>query len=517
MQIEVEDATRRSSRASVVPAPAVLPVYAATLFVSAGLLFVVEPMISKMALPQLGGSPNVWNTCLFFFQATLLLSYTYAHGLARVCGRTGQIGAHAAVVVAAVSFALPLKFAGETMPSGPPVFWLLGQLAVTVGPVFFAIAATAPLLQRWFSQIGHPASRDPYFLYGASNLGSLLALIAYPLVIEPNLSLDRQSELWSKGFALLLLGLALSAVAYWTRRPINTIETVKSGRGRSFKLLDRERLSWIGLAFVPSSLLLGVTAHITTDIAATPLFWVIPLALYLLSFVLAFARRPLLRHEVMVRLLPILLIPIVLFFGPPLVLPVSIQLSLYLGSFFVIAMICHGELVRRRPDVVRLTEFYFFLALGGLLGGLFNAILAPVLFPNIWEYPLLLIVAGFGVPKTEEDSKPGLAYDFILPTALFAFLLISRTISTGWLGAGQPPLVRLAGFGAFLLPAIAMMTFRRRRLRFALSVAMCLLVPELTSQYHTLSRQSRNQRGDSIVRRCQSCREPDDGVAHRAL
>jgi hypothetical protein len=487
MQIDVEKIIRPVSvLPGAVAGKLVLAVYAATLFISAGLLFVVEPMISKMALPRLGGSPQVWTTCLFFFQAALLLGYSYAHVLVRISGRIRQIAVHA-MVIAAVSYALPLKFIVQTTPpSASPVWWLIERLSITVGAPFFAIAATTPLLQQWFSQIRHPASRDPYFLYGASNLGSLLALVAYPLVIEPNLSLDTQSHLWSQGFVLLALGLTVSAAAFWMFGRAPKVEAKFPTTIRTFTLLDHERLLWIALAFVPSSLLLGVTAHITTDVAAAPLFWVVPLALYLLSFVLTFSRRSLVPYAALVRVLPVFVIPVVLF-GPPLALPISTQFLLHLGCFFIIALVSHGELARRRPDAVRLTEFYFCLSLGGVLGGLFNAIVAPALFPDIWEYPLVLILACLIAPKAEEDRKPGLAYDLILPASLLVFLLLSRSISTPmWLVAGQPHLVRFAGFVAYLLPALAMMSFRRRRLRFALGVGVCALIPALTSPYQTL-------------------------------
>ena len=480
MHVGAEAVSRRSALARLVPAWTVLPVYAATLFLSAGLLFVVQPMISKMALPHLGGSPSVWTTCVFFFQATLLLGYTYAHGLTRWLGRAGQIGVHAAVL-AAVSLALPVTFAAATIPpGGSPVLWLLGRLGVTVGPPVLAITATAPLLQRWFWQVGHPSSHDPYFLYAASNAGSLLALLAYPFLFEPNLALTRQSTLWTSGFVLLSLGVALSAAGYWARSPAGPAETVETPRHEGLRL-GRERLRWIALAFVPSSLLLGVTAHITTDIAAAPLFWVVPLALYLLTFVMAFARRPPLRHETMVRLMPIFLIPVVIA-GPPLVLPALVLLTLNLACFLVIAMVCHGELARTRPEVGRLTEFYFFLSLGGVLGGLFNAIVAPVLFPDVWEYPLALVAACFVRPGALEDRKPGLAYDLLLPAALFVLLIVSRTM----LAPAGSQLSPAAGFAGYLLPALAIMSFRRRRLRFALGVAACVLVPALTPLADTL-------------------------------
>ena len=306
------------------PPAIVLPAFATTLFVSAGLMFLVEPMIAKMVLPRLGGSPAVWSTCLVFFQAVLLLGYAYAHALTRV-SRSVQIGVHLAVLLPLAALALPLDLgAGAPPPGASPALWLLLRLTAVAGLPVFAISATAPLLQRWFADLDHAAAGDPYFLYAASNAGSLLALLAYPLLVEPALPLDRQAALWSGGYGALALGLVLCAVAC-RRMMASRSRLRRAGRSRlrragrshrrcashsgvqngltpargivtvpdtfAYSIL-RERMIWTGLAFVPSSLLLGVTAHVTSDIAAAPLLWVVPLILYLLSFILVFARRP---------------------------------------------------------------------------------------------------------------------------------------------------------------------------------------------------------------------------------
>jgi hypothetical protein len=420
---------------------------------------------------------------LFFFQATLLLGYTYAHTLVRCLDRKWQIGLHLAVL-AGVSFVLPLSFVGEAM-NEVPVLWLLHRLAVTVGPPFFAIAATAPLLQHWFSKIGHPSSRDPYFLYAASNLGSLCALMAYPLVIEPNLPLDRQSELWSAAFGAFAFGLVLCSIAYLARRPTGaagSVTSIVSGNAS----LGRERLRWVGLAFVPSSLLLGFTTHITTDLAATPLFWVVPLAIYLVTFVLAFARRPPLRHAVMVQLLPVILITLVV--CGPLVqqLPAfGLMLGLNLGCFFAIGMVCHGELAQERPQINRLTEFYFYISLGGVLGGLFNAILAPMLFPEVWEFPLVLVLACLFMPGSANYQRSILGRDLLLPVALFAFLIIGQTTisRSHW----QPLFFSGAVFVIYVVAGLLLMSFRKRPLRFALGIAASLAVPAAISSGQTVA------------------------------
>jgi hypothetical protein len=464
----------------LIPEAALLPAYAATMFLSAALLFVVEPMISKMALPRLGGSPNVWNTCLFFFQAVLLVGYAYAHLLTRLFGLKAQIAIHLFIVLPLAALILPLDFGDAAVPAeGAPVVWLLARLSLTVGAPVFVLCATAPLLQHWFSKTDHKAAADPYFLYAASNIGSLLALLAYPFAIEPQLALPDQSALWSRGFALLATGLAICAVAGLSHPRVAPIVQIPRTLGQ---ITLRQRLLWIALAFVPSSLLLGVTTHITTDIAAAPLFWVVPLALYLLTFILAFAARPSLSHATALRIMPLLLIPTVIAVAP-LVLPAISLLGLHLAAFFGIAMLCHGELAARRPPAARLTEFYLYLALGGVLGGLFNAILAPLVFPAVWEYPLMLVAACLLRPKADGDAPRDRLLDILLPLGLFALVFFARSHAPL---SGAPLTFWRMIFG-YVVPALCLVAFAPRRLRFALGVAACLLVPAISSFNGTLA------------------------------
>jgi hypothetical protein len=446
------------------PAAALLSSYAATLFLSAGLVFLVQPMITKMVLPQLGGSPSVWNTCMCFFQASLLLGYGYAHVLATRFDERSQVVIHAIVLTAAAVF-LPLDLAGATPPAeGSPAFWLIARLGVSVGPPFFAVSATAPLLQRWFSQSDHRAAGDPYFLYAASNAGSLIALVAYPLLVEPNLSLWQQSHGWSAGFALLAAGI----IACWRGHRSRAIAAAPVAEHTACPALI-DQLRWIACAFVPSSLLLAVTNHITTDIASAPLLWVIPLALYLLTFILAFARRPLLPHDLVVRLQPLLIIPLV-------VIAAAIHsiwpLFLHLAAFFITALLCHGELALGRPPVRDLTRFYLLVSLGGVLGGIFNAVIAPALFPDIWEYPLMLVAACLIRPAAAGGGRVALWGDLAFPGLLLAGLavLFGAAGAPAWLGAAG---LALAG--------IALLQFSARRLRFALGVAACLLVEHVAA------------------------------------
>jgi hypothetical protein len=454
---------------------ALLPIYAATLFLSACMLFLVQPMVAKMVLPRLGGSPSVWNTAMCFFQAMLLLGYLHAHLLTRL-GRRTQAAIYGLVLLSTTCF-LPLDLTQATPPpEGIPVLWLIGQLAVTVGPPFFALSATAPLLQHWFSRTTHRAATDPYFLYAAGNAGSLLALVAYPLLVEPRLPLSAQSQGWTVGLILVAGGIALCWLGYrdGAAAPRLAMPAARPTSG--------ERLRWVGLAFVPSALLLAVTAYITTDLASAPLLWVIPLALYLLTFIFAFASRSPLPHDLMLRAQPFL---IILLATPLPAAMHGIWLMLAaLAMFFVTGMVCHGELARRRPPVANLTDFYLHVSLGGVLGGIFGALLAPALFPAIWEYPLLLAAACLARPASPADGRWARWGDVILPLLLFLFLMTLSAAGGIANREAAPTLpIRLA---AAAVPAFMLLHFSPRRLRFALGVGACLLALQLAGIRDTL-------------------------------
>ncbi|PTM55026.1 fused MFS/spermidine synthase [Phreatobacter oligotrophus] len=367
-----------------------LPVFALGIFVSAFLLFSVQPLFTKMVLPKLGGAPGVWSVAMVFFQAVLLLGYLYAHGLTRWLAPRHAVAVHLALIVLVASLALPIGLAPGW--GRPPVegeaFWLLGLFAVSVGLPFFAVSANGPLLQAWFARTGHGAATDPYFLYGASNLGSFMALIAYPFVIEPLLPLNMQSGFWSLGFAglgaiIALCGAMLLASPREAAAKAPPLASVRVGWG--------ERAAWIGLSAVPSGLLVAVTAHVTTDVAAVPLLWVVPLAIFLLTFVLAFRDGAEKLHATMLAVQPALLAVLLISHVLGATVPWLLAAALHIGFFFVATMVCHGELYRRRPPVARLTEFYVLLSLGGVIGGAFASLVAPVLFSSLLEYPILLV------------------------------------------------------------------------------------------------------------------------------
>ena len=378
-----------------------LLVYTVAIFVSALLLFSVQPLFAKMVLPRLGGSPAVWSVAMVFFQSLLLAGYVYAHLLMRIKNRLIPIVMH--VVLLTVAFAsLPLAISahwGEPPTSGYAL-WLLGLFVASIGLPFFALAANNPLLQAWFVRSGHPDGADPYFLYASSNIGSFLALLSYPLVLEPVFTLRTQNLIWTGGYGLLIVLIAACGFLLWRAPalPAATLAAESDAPAPSFSL----RARWVFLAAVPSGLLIAVTAHISTDVAAAPLLWVLPLSLYLLTWVLVFQSRPLLPHKWVLMAQPAAIAGVIVL----LAIGGEQNLLLTLGGhqicFFVIAMACHGELARTRPPAKYLTGFYVALSFGGMIGGLFAGLIAPNVFSWIAEYPILIVLAALCRPMVKE-------------------------------------------------------------------------------------------------------------------
>ncbi|MBI4342442.1 MAG: fused MFS/spermidine synthase [Candidatus Omnitrophica bacterium] len=477
-----------------------LTLYAATLFLSAWLLFTVQPMAAKMLLPLLGGSPSVWNTCLVFFQAVLLLGYGYAHLLSTRLAPRSQVLAHAAVLALPL-LALPIHRPEAAIPPAHanPTAWLLALLAAVVGLPFFVVSTSAPLLQRWFSRSGHRDAADPYFLYAASNAGSLLGLLAYPTLIEPTLTLTAQTRVWGLAYAgFAVLGVCC-ALTLWRNAGPAPQPAAWPGpiqpAGSSPRALWRERAHWLALSAVPSSLLLGVTTYLSTDLAAVPLLWVVPLSLYLLTFILVFARRPPVSPAVMHRLLPLTVLPLAILMAASARKPLGLLIALHLVVFFVAAMVCHGALARRRPPAHRLTEFYVCLSVGGVLGGLFNALAAPLLFKTVVEYPLAIVLAcllrparlggprtaSFGTPVGDPAWRRGArlgrtpetrrdqVFDYLIPVGVGVFTASLALLTEDWPPAGRT--AALAG-----LPALLCGLWTSRPLRFGLAVGAFLAV-----------------------------------------
>ena len=376
-----------------------LAAYTAAIFVSAALLFAVQPLFAKMVLPRLGGTPAVWSVAMVFFQAMLLAGYAYAHALTKLAPGRISVGVHLAVMLVAV-FALPLGIGAGwgSPPATGQEFWLLNLFLVSIGLPFFALSANGPLLQAWFARTGHPQAKDPYFLYAASNVGSFLALLAYPFVIEPFTRLPQQSMGWTAGFYGLILLIALCGV--FLLRSRDQLPDIATDDGASPTW--RDALIWIALAAVPSALLIAITAHISTDIAAAPFLWVVPLALYLATFVIAFQSRPILPHRYVTFIAPVAVILLVVSLALGAADQIVVLIALNLAGFFVLALMCHGELARRRPPARYLTSFYLYLSLGGVIGGIFAGLVAQHLFSWVAEYPLLIIAAAL--------CRPGLVW-----------------------------------------------------------------------------------------------------------
>ena len=485
--------------------------FAVSLFVSSTLLFLVQPMCAKMVLPLLGGTPGVWNTCMVFFQAGLLAGYAYAHAGPKRLGTRGHALMHISLFVLALWF-LPIDLAGREPPAATfPFYWLVGVLLLAAGFPYVMVAASAPLLQKWFAATGTRRAQDPYFLYAASNFGSMLALFSYPLLVEPNFALSEQSRLWTAGYGVLGIftaGCALLRAARdegrgaregspLTPRPSSLASHHSPLAPRPSSLAPR--LRWLVLALVPSSLMLSVTTYLTVDIAAIPLFWVVPLAIYLLTFILVFAGKPVLPHAVFVRWMPLVVLILVLVRLTEATEPILVLLGLHLLGLFWIAMVCHGELARTRPSAEHLTEYYLWLALGGVLGGLFNALVAPLVFTTILEYPLMLVLAclllpgregrvardegrakkGRPIPLAPRASPfgphPAALLDVVLPAlvggATVALILFARHLRL------EPGPVSVAVI--FALPTLICYTFMDRPLRLGLGLGAVLLASGL--------------------------------------
>jgi hypothetical protein len=435
----------------------VLAVYTAAIFVSALLLFSVQPLFTKMVLPRLGGSPAVWSVAMVFFQSLLLAGYAYAHLLMQIRNRVIPVAVHLVLLVIAL-LTLPLSVAGGfgEPPSSGYAFWLLALFAVSIGLPFFALAANNPMLQAWFVRTGHPAGPDPYFLYASSNIGSFLALLSYPVLLEPMFTLRTQNLIWTGGYGLLILLIA-SCGALLLRSPALAAADLEVEATDAPAPTWLQRARWIFLAAVPSGLLVAVTAHISTDVAAAPLLWVLPLSLYLLTWVLVFQSRPLIPHSWVLLLQPLAIAGVVLL----LAVGGEQNLLLTLGGhqlcFFVIAMACHGELARTRPPAKYLTGFYVALSFGGMVGGLFAGLVAPFLFSWIAEYPILVALTALCRPATEE-RWPGLTRLYWPLIAAVTVALIAPSFSIGdlatwiehhrvWVAGGVGALAGLAAIG----------------------------------------------------------------------
>ena len=427
----------------------VRPLFIATVVAGSFLLFLTQPMVARMALPRLGGTPAVWNSAMLVYQALLLGGYAYAHHLAYLRPRR-QAGVHLALFAVAALW-LPIGLTSAVPPhDASPALWVPWFLISSIGPLFFIVSAQAPLMQRWYAL--ETARGEPYALYAASNLGSFAGLLSYPLLVEPFLTLAQQSLLWTGGYAFLVLLVVLCAFTI----PADLVE--KRPEVVTARPSLRQILRWILIAAVPSGLMLSTTTHLTTDIVAMPLLWVVPLGLYLLSFVIAFAARRG-ATEFVTQLAPlILLIAGGLAFAEAGGQPIFVA-TLGLSLLFVAAVALHGELYRLRPAADHLTAFYLAMAFGGLLGGFFCAILAPVLFDWTYEHPLLILAAALLLPQAPligplrrlwADPRRSLLLQGVIAVAA---LLLSMVAAESFFPR-NPEALRIAGTVAIALLAV---------------------------------------------------------------
>jgi hypothetical protein len=370
-------------------------------FANALLLFLVQPMFARLVLPLLGGSPSVWTTCMLFFQSTLLAGYLYVHVSIRLLGERRQAILHAALVcLPALALPIHLSASGSAPGNGAPILWLLTTMATSVGLPFFVVATSAPLLQRWYASSSR-GGRDPYFLYAASNAGSFAALILYPTVVEPNLSLRTQGLLWTGAYAVAATLTVVCAATLFRKIVPGSNVALQSSTSNDL-IRGSRRLGWLALSCVPSSLMLAVTTHLSTDVAAAPLLWIVPLGIYLLTFVIAFSRRGVGAVALSARVLPLTLLPLVIFMITDARPPLNVMLPLHLVTFAALTMQCHGRLAADRPAPYQLTEYYLWIAAGGALGGLFNTLVAPRVFVTVAEYPMAIVAGCFLIASREQ-------------------------------------------------------------------------------------------------------------------
>ncbi|MET1413823.1 fused MFS/spermidine synthase [Roseibium sp. HPY-6] len=468
----------------------VLQLFAGTLFLSAFLLFSVQPFFSKLVLPKLGGSPGVWSVAMVFFQSVLLLGYAYAHALTRFLSTKHAIIIHALVLLSACVF-LPLGIASgwDTPPATYQELWLLGLFAVSVGLPFFAVSANAPLLQAWFTQTGHKHASDPYFLYGASNIGSFASLYLYILVLEPGLKLGTQSLFWTAGYLVLVIAILLCAASVLRQPQLAASETNTSsdaaGDAPVQRITSRQIFVYLGLAAVPSALTIALTAHIAVDIASAPFMWVVPLSLFLLTFVIAFKTKPLISVDFLSSILPFAAILAAGVIFLPKLLPLTFGLGANLLIYFITVLYCHARLYQLRPHASQLTAFYLWMSVGGVLGGIFAGLIAPNVFNWVAEYPMLMLVALFLLPL-----KNGATASSAIKTVLFGVgltMLFWIGVTRGWIPEIEGhEIVVMSIIGLITLAAVVQVKWQAvAHVLLILTVPLVLLLQLHPSVVHT--------------------------------
>lgn len=457
-----------------------IPVFSITLLLSAILLFSVQPMFSKMILPLLGGTPQVWNTAMLFFQASLFCGYGYAHITSRFLRPQIQAAIH---VMLLLVFTIILPIA---IPEGwthtvehDPALWQLCVMAVAVGGPFFVVSGSAPMLQHWFASTTHKDANNPYFLYGASNLGSMAALISYPVIIEPLFSLGEQSNLWMYGYFALIVLTGACAVLISKNAKAN-----KDAQGSIKESIEplkaSQRLKWIILSAIPSSLMLGVTTYITTDIASVPLLWIAPFALYVLTFIIVFARKQIFSESFIMTLSALavtgLMIQMIAFKD---LAPLALVL-MHMIVFFIVILGCHYSLAQSKPQSAHLTEFYFFMSFGGVLGGFFNAMIAPNFFIIPVEYVLAL-----GAAMLMRYSNQSLKTTQFSLTFLLAAIGLPILFYSGFFFIGKEFLA--ARILCACLAGFMLLSFINSRWKFGIIAALSVIISPLALPFSILN------------------------------
>jgi SAM-dependent methyltransferase len=408
-------------------------------FVGSALLFLIQPMAAKMLLPVFGGSPAVWTAAMLFFQVALLAGYAFAHFSNLKLGPAKQKYVQVAILLLAL-LTLPVSnkselfhsFEAKATETSQPALLVFGLLLMTVGAGYFIVSSGSPVLQRWFATTDDPNAKDPYFLYALSNVGSMVGLFAYPFFIERQFGLAEQAVLWRSGFLVLILLFGICVLLVKTA-PKETVDNVPEPPK---PISWNQRSKWMFYAAVPSSLLLGATSYISSNIAPVPLIWVVPLAIYLLSFTFAFASKPLLKSSMLARILPILVVPLVFTQCIEATEPLVLLASFHVVILLVAGWMCHSLLAEQRPPATQLTEFYLWLSVGGAIGGLFNSLIAPHIFATYAEYPLAIVLACLVRPQLKPLSKDGVWFAAIAVISVIAMLVIKNALPAGQLRAG---------------------------------------------------------------------------------
>ncbi len=396
-------------------------------------------MAAKMLLPIFGGSPAVWTAAMLFFQVALLGGYAFAHFSNLYVGPAKQRYIQLGLLVLAL-LTLPVtthsslfkSFEARATETSQPALLVFALLLMTVGAGYFIVSSGSPVLQRWFATTKDPNAKDPYFLYALSNVGSMVGLFAYPFLIEPRFGLTEQAVLWRNGFLVLL---ALFAIcSFFTKNTHQEVSEVNPEPPKPISWNQRSR--WIFYAAVPSSLLLGATSYISSNIAPVPLIWIVPLAIYLLSFTFAFASKPILNSTQLARALPLLVVPLVFTQCIEATEPLVLLASFHVIILLVAGWMCHSRLAEQRPPSAQLTEFYLWLSVGGAIGGLFNSLIAPQIFATYAEYPLAIVLACLVRPQPKALPKDTAWFISIAAISLIAMVVIKSALPAGQLRAG---------------------------------------------------------------------------------